>query len=1003
MEGSSLQHKKKEMPSTRVYTCGFGGYIKTVRALFLGASTIALVGASVDVFAQDQETTTDDFDVLEEVIITGSRIARTGYDAPTPLAIIDRAEIDQSGFASLSDVLLRMPSLAVGQGLGNASNSGSNVGATFLNLRGLGVERTLTLVDGKRRVPGSSSASSVDLSSIPPAMVERVEVVTGGASAVYGADAVTGVVNVILKHDYDGFGVSARGGVTEHGGADSQQISMYGGTEFGGDRGHINMAVSYSRTAELDGTQRSFSQGDNSIFFVRNRADFIAGDGAGGSIPDFITYTNPVQSFFAETGTFFFFEFDPIEQRDRWFVYTADPNLREQTHDVNPQADSFGSVFNAISSGGDGFDFTKYFRLRPEQETVNAISNLDYELTENVTVYAEVDFANTRSASPFEPNFHPADGDGITVTRDNPLIPADVQTFMDQRGLESLWVQRTHQDLGTRVTRVERNTVNALTGFKGKIMDKWDYDVFFQYGRQNISSRTSNTLIRKRYLQAIDVISDADTGNPVCRDVAARAEGCLPLAVLGSNDKYATPEALAYINHDLLRETRLSQIVTGAQITGDLFELPAGPVAMAAGVEYRRETLSFRDDGANVLGQLLLNNGSAAIDGSINVKEVFGELVIPVVADKTMMQSLDIEAAVRFSDYSTIGSTTAWKLGGSWSPVDDIRFRVTRARSVRAPTISDLFNPGLAGFSSINDPCDSRNVGNGSSTREANCAALGLANFTDPLPTASTKRIITGGNPDLQSETSNSLTVGAVMTPSFIPRLRLSVDYWNIDLKGAIQRISTQDILEGCVDGEALANAFCRLITRRADGVVDSIRATFINVGQMEASGVDFQANYQFDLEQVSSNLPGYMNINLGGTYLEKVDVLVDPTDLSSLLIEAGEVTGVALPKWRANSSITYTTGPVTVNWFINYIGAMNRENQPTGADEVETQFDRIGAEIYNNIFASYQLENGITLNGGVNNIFDNTPPRHPNAFTGAGGLYDTLGRSFFLGISVEL
>jgi len=976
---------------------GISVNVKNKKKAGLGAFLAAVFSVS----AGAQEAADAEEIEIDEIVVTGSRIARSSFDSPTPLTVIDSAVIDQSGVATLDDVLIRTPALAVGQGLRTGTNRGLNSGATFLNLRGLGLQRTLTLVDGKRRVPGTGTASAVDLSAIAPSQVERIEIITGGTSAIYGADAVTGVVNVILKRNYDGFGIRSRVSATDEGGGQTEQVSIYGGTPFSDNRGNVSFSMAYNRSALLNGTQRDFTQGNNALASVRNMQDTGTGDG----IPDFISYRNPVQSLFAETGTFFFFGFDPAINADRWFIYTADPGLREQAYDVNPQTFPNGFVFNAIASGGDGFEFTKYINLRPEQQNLSSMFNLDYELADSLNWYASFDSSNTRTTAPFEPNFHPADGDGIVVSRDNPLIPAEVQQFMDNVGFTSLSVQRTHQDLGVRVTSVERNMLNALTGFRGKLADRWNYDVFFQYGRQNISSSTSNTMLRERYLQAVDVISDPATGEPVCRDPAARAAGCLPVAVLGSNDGIVTPATLSYFMHNLLREMRISQAITGAHITGDLLELPAGKVGIAAGAEFRREKLSFRDDGANVLGALLLNQASAATDGALDIAEGFAEIAIPILADAPFAKQLEIEGAFRYSDYSTIGSTTAWKAAGSWMPTEDVRFRATRAKSVRAPTLSDLFNPGLASFTGINDPCDARNISNGTEFRAANCAALGIpATFEDPNPTSFTKRLIAGGNPDLEPEESDSWTLGAVFTPRFAPGLRLSVDLWEIDLSGAIQRVDLTDIVQGCVDdGPQLNNPLCNLVTRRADFVIDTVRLTSINVGEMTANGVDFQIDYRFDVGNIIDNWPGSLNFVVNGVYLDEVNILIDPSNPDSLRIEAGEVSGTALPHWRGNVNIGYSHGPLALNWFVNYVGKMDLENQPPGDDFVESQFRELDAKVYNNLFLSYQLSDSLRVSGGINNLFYTKPPRNPETFAGGDGIYDVLGRTLFVGFSFDL
>ncbi|MEE9381196.1 MAG: TonB-dependent receptor plug domain-containing protein, partial [Hyphomonadaceae bacterium] len=590
--------------------------------LLLGASLVALCTA-YPAYAQENDdpntavevTTTGDHNSDEErtedtIFVTGSRLARGNFDTPSPVTTLDSELIEESGFVTLSDVLQRSPAIAVGQGIANAQTAGETAGATFANLRGLGSFRTLTLINGRRRVPGALSTSSVDLSSIPPSMVERVEIVTGGTSAVYGADAVTGVINVILKRDFEGLEFDFSAGIPEQGGGgDAQQASLHWGASLFDDRAKLNVGLSYYNSSVLQASDRDFSSGQNYMFFQTN----VPGDSFNGSVPTFSVRRDPTTFLFAETGTFFFWNGSAYE------YYTVDPELRMQQNDAPPFFNGFNGVAgNGWASGGDGFSFGKYGLLRGGFESYNMMSNFNFDISENTSFYVDAEIAVTETESPFQPNFHPASGDSIFLYRDNPLLTPGTTAFMDANGLSSLFVFRTQDDLGVRTTDVDRINYNLVAGLEGTLSNGWDFDVFAQHGKMDIETNTSNTLRRANYLNAIDVISDPVSGDPICRDPAAVVAGCTPLVVLGRNGPL-TQAQRDYVLHTKSTDLIIDQTVLGGQVTGDLYSLPAGPIGAAVGFEYRDESISFRDDPLNQANELLLNAPTEDIDGSFDV------------------------------------------------------------------------------------------------------------------------------------------------------------------------------------------------------------------------------------------------------------------------------------------------------------------------------------------------------------------------------------------------
>jgi outer membrane receptor protein involved in Fe transport len=906
---------------------------------------------------------------LNEVLVTGSRIARDSYDTSTPTTILDSTAIQNSGLSNVGEALLQVPS--VGVGLTSAtSNYGDATGdvSTLINLRGLGVDRTLTLVNGRRRVSGSISSSGIDLSMIPAGMVERIDVITGGAAAVYGADAVTGVVNIVLKTDVEGLEISGRTGFSQDGGAGTRDISVFAGTRFAEDRGSASFGISYSDENPLMGRQRSF--GREPLLTTPNDASTGPDDG----IPDQIH----VDSFrFPNThpaGTFFI-----DGQR-----YTIDPTLRLTQNDR-----VFGGAFGGTASGGDGFNLAEFDQLRVERDALAVHASFKYAMHDRVNLFAEADFA---TVNVFDRRQPPFDFD-LPIQRDNPFIPAELGALMDAEGLAALAVTRDHYDHGIITEQIEKTSHTVVAGVEGDFATDMAWQVFAQYGQMNGDSERLSR-IESRFLEALDAVADPLTGAPVCRSPEAQARGCVPLSILGRNA--ATPEALAYFQHGRLREITNTQEIAGAQLTGSLFALPAGQLKFASGLEHRREGLATRPDGLASTGQLFRFDGDGLpLDAHFEVDEAFLELLAPLARDRTLLHSLDLEAAIRVSDYSTIGSTTAWKLASSWAPVNDVRFRVTRSKSVRAPNLTELFLPNTLVNEFVLDPCDASII-NDNPNRLANCAALGVpAGFVDLGGVGNVARI--GGNPELQEEVSQSLTVGVVLAPSFLPAFSLSLDYWKIEIDDAINSIGIQTIADRCVDLASLDNPFCSLVNRRADFVIDYVDAPEINISTLTAQGVDFQASYRFDA------LRGRFGASLNGTYLLEHEELVDATDRESLIIRRG---GSGYPRLRTNLALRYAQGGLTLDLMTRLIGSMKAEVE---ARPEQRDRNRASTKVYNDLTAAYEFGGSYRVQAGVNNLFNVIPPRIEEfalgggnrGGNGGGSLYDNIGRFFFVGGSV--
>lgn len=934
---------------------------KKLSALFMSA--FAASGAS----AQDTEAVDD---APEEIIVTGSRVARSGFDTPTPITLVGREDIENTGYTNIDDVLLRLPQVTIGLGAQNSFANGE-AGAAFINLRGLGTNRSLVVIDGRRRVSGSSTQSAVDLNTIPAAMIERIEIVTGGASAVYGADAVTGVVNLITKRDFDGLEVAVKGGISERGDAERYSASVIAGTELSDDRGFISVAGSYSRNMPLAVDEREFSD------FCMQTAVNPENTGPNDGIFDNITHRDTVVPILSAHGSF---EIGGI-------AYTYDPVARPFNNELDLHA--FASI------GTDGRCTTADQTIvRPKQDTLSMFSKFEYSVLEDTSYFLDVDFASTETVDPERWLFDLVGSiypNGLILNRDNPLLPESVTELMDAAGQTELVYNGTYYNHGRLSRFYDRDSYTVVTGLEGTVAERWEWNLFYQYGEFEDNITQINTRILSNFLNAVDVIADPNTGEPVCR---SGAPGCVPIQIIGGGE--LTPAQREYAFYDKLQSVRNTQTIYGVQVTGDLFELPAGSLGMALGAEYREETIRLREDKLFLQGDAFpAPPGFEPLDASLNVSEVYAELVVPVLRDAFISQQLELELAARYSDYNTIGETTAWKFGINWAPINDVRFRSTISRSVRAPNLNELFGPlnGVFTFTDDIDPCRPEGI-TANPQRTENCRTLGVPEDYNPDVGEGVFTTLSGGNPDLSEETADTWTAGAIWTPEFLPRLSFSADYWNIEIDGAIGRLSAIQVLNRCVDSETIDNIFCDQVTRGPDFFITGLNSRDLNIGSLSASGIDFAGSYTLDMRG-----GGALGIDFNATYLTEHERQVDATDPSSLDVSLGEVEN---PEWRANVALNYSNGPFSGILNTRYFDNVKQDVQ--FSDEF-LDSNEISSRTYHDLVLRYVYADSFEFLFGINNILDVEPPHNnPEVYNGRrlGSNYDVLGRYFNLGLTLE-
>lgn len=1054
--------------------------------------------------AQDVPVTAEEEEA--EILVTGSRINRDANEvAPSPITTVTADDVRLTGQVDASEALREIPSLANSGTIADSLERGEGgQGQATLDLRGLGANRTLVLVNSRRHVSGVAGSQIVDVATIPNALIDRVEVLTGGASAVYGADAVTGVVNFVLKQDFEGFDANVTQGISEQGDGRTFSADFLLGKNFDEGRGNVTLGVSYATLGEVQQGDRFFSrdnrQANSGQTYPSPLRRFQAGDISGGATPNFAGYYSidsgryPYGFAIPQPGTAAYnaiftggrtptaaeqalidraagapalaFESFPAFaiSSTSGVIYRADFDYFGADVDGNgvPDCDQsyIGNQFaGCYVSNGDGTvrpfrdgiiaSSTNQFggdgaaeafspqSLIPQNERINVNLNTNYQFSDAFDVFVEGKYVRTRTRSqnPYNTFY-----DTLFVGLDNPYLPAQLRPDAEEAG--GLLVSRDFVNLGPAYTDSERETYRAVAGVRGTFGPGLNYEVATNYGRTDSSVTSSNTVLYDRFFAAIDAVAGPG-GQPICRsDVDPTPyegsvafpviEGgfftfnpgdgsCRPFSLF-SGSTAINQAAVDFITTPTTTRSRLEQYVVSAQITGDtssFFNLPGGAVGFAVGGEYRKERSRTIFD-PFTLGELPANspagpegsfigeisgNQSLIFDastrtfntrGEYDVKEVFGEIRIPILADRPFFHQLEIDAAARYSDYSTVGGTFTWAVNGLYAPVPDIKVRGTYARAVRAPNIAELFSPQQGTTFRPADPCDIAQIAIATdpALRAANCLADGLpAGFEDPL----TARFsgTTGGNPDLSEETAKTYTVGLVLQPRWVPGLTLSADYYNISIEDAIAAVTAQDIVDSCYDATSLDNQYCALFTRNRNAAsptflgLNFLRQTQLNFGRLETAGIDATILYRFD---VGANI---FSLRASGNWTEKVDRFFDPTDPTVVdpeLMEQGR------PEFAAVGAVGWTNGPFTLGYRVQYI-----DGQYIAGVESENALAQAGAagladeEFVHDISFSIDATDQFSLYGGVNNVGNVLPYRNLSAYP-----VSPVGRFYFLGLRIQ-
>jgi iron complex outermembrane recepter protein len=950
----------------------------------------------------------------EAIVVTGSRIARPELNVANPIVAVTAEDIEKTGQVNVTDVLIRNPALTASRGSslsGGADANFGEIGGNFLDLRNLGENRTLVLVNGRRHVAGIPNSAAVDINSIPQDLIEKIDVLTGGASAIYGADGVSGVVNFVMKKNFDGLTARAQTGLSSKGDAASHLISIVAGKNFADDRGNIAFGYEYNNQDRLSSFDRAFS-GDplKNFGLFRNLADFPDDP----NVFDRILYNNITWADSAPDGAVDL-DLDGIPD----FTGSGLPYDR-------------GIVLRSAAGraiGGSNTPTAGYFGdLQPKTQRHAANMLASFEVSPALRLFAEGKYVQTKAFSVGQPSF-----DFFTfLAPDNAYL---INRFGAGAAPGGALLSRDNFDLGIRGERVKRETWRGVIGADGALSDNARYEISYVYGQTKARNTQTSNLIADRYFAALDAVFDPASGQIVCRSTidggaiidpnnfgqapstftAGAGSSCRPLNFLGSG--VASQEALDFVLADNINRSKIEQHVVSGSISGDfgaLFALPGGPIGFAIGAEYRKEK-------SNDVPDQLIQDGSfrdfaavAPSSGKFDVKEAFAELNVPILADMPFAELLSVSAAIRVSDYSTVGTTTTWKFDGIYAPIEDIRFRGSYSQAVRAPNIGELFQPQSGTFAFVTDPCDITRLNDGTATRAANCATilagLGLtpaqiAAFspsTDAQNTTS-RRGLTGGNPDLIEETAKTWTAGVVLRPSFIPGLTATFDWYDITIKDAVNTPTATELAELCVDQPTTDNRFCQNIFRApgtgfvlGDGNDPLQRIGFIvgpeNVARFKTSGADFSLRYAFS----PGEKLGDFAFNLTGGYLDSI------TFVPSIGAETDDdILEAYNPRWRGSASIDWKIDQFSLNYGVTYFSKTRRfttEQLAANPDLSDPKFFFFKERWEHDIRAAFELDSGFEFYGGVNNLLDSKPDFSSLSYPVSG-----VGRYFYVGAKVKL
>jgi iron complex outermembrane receptor protein len=1010
--------------------------INSIRERLLASSMIcgvAFLGLSATQAAAADAAASGE---VSEIVVTGTRIPTPNLTSVAPVTSVTSADIKAQGVTRVEDLLNSLPQAFAAQG-SNVSNASD--GTATVNLRGLGPNRTLVLIDGRRLMAGNPTSSispvAADLNFIPTALVERVDVLTGGASAVYGADAVAGVVNFIMNKNFEGVRVDAQYSIYQHTQTDDAIQSV------------VRNARATAAVPDNFVVPGDFLGGEGSEVSIVMGVN--APDGKG-NITAYATHVqiNPV------TANNFDYTACSLNSGTTFAAAgcggsgTAYP-ARIGSYIVDPSGP--GNTFR-VRNASDVYNFapTNYLQRPDQRYGMGAFAH--YEINPHFQAYTDLMFMDDNSTAQIAPGgifaaTGPGPGGAFFINCDNPLMSAQQASFSTPTtpalctpaqvaaGTNvPVQISRRNIEGGGRLTIFDHQEQRYVIGLKGDIAGDWSYDAFLQYGKTSLNTQQSANFLTSRIENALIVKKNA-AGQIVCQSVIDGTDpACVPYNIFQVGG--VTSAALNYLQAPTFSTGNIIEQIANVNVVGSLPDTIKSPWAMdkigvSLGAEYRREHLDSVSDVAQASGDV---NGNGAanppVNGGYDVYELFGEARVPLVQDMPFAKDITAELAYRFSDYSNAGTTNTYKVSGDWTIIDGLRVRAGYNRAVRAPNVVELFSPQNVILDGTVDPCAGLTASN---PLVARCATLfGLTTqqvlALEPDP-AKQYNGLTGGNPNLKPETSDTYTAGLVWQPSFVPGLNLTIDYFDITVTNYISNIGANTILNGCVNGTN--PEFCSLVHRDSIGSIRSstgyIIDTELNQGGLHTDGVDVSAGYHTGLDTFGIQNMGSISVNLVGTWLDKLETTVldgdAPIDCAGYYGSTCSSLGGSNspnPHWRHKMRVTWNTpfefGPfggvgLSAQWrYYSSVDLDATSSDPRLAGDVPATDAKLGARSYLDVLATFKVKDNYSFRIGVNNVLDKDPP-----LTGANNcpagpcnqnvyaqMYDTLGRYIFVGLTAD-
>ena len=912
---------------------------------------------------------------VTEVVVTSSRIVRNGFQAPTPTTVLGVEDLQRAAPINLADELNELPALAGSTRMNTSSVSAGVAGMNVLNLRNLGLTRTLVLLDGQR-IPASNTSGYVDANTIPNALVKRVDIVTGGASAAWGSDAVGGVVNFVLDKDFTGLKGELSGGMTTYGDDPNAKVSVAAGTGFASDRGHFMFSAEEEYNAGIEGLPRPWYVGakevPNPAYAVGNGQPFLLNRthvGYTEAAPGAIVYSGPL------TGLYFGPNGVPLQ-------------VQPGTITSNPFMVGGGWQTTDFGNGPQSLD--------PQTNRQSIFMRASYDVAHNVQVWSQFSYTNSNAFAASSPQYSIG---GISISINNAFLPASVVSAMQANKVTTLAVGSWNQAIGAIPYWSDHQLFRYNVGADGKfnaLGKDWSWDTFADINISNISQRMYIP-INANYTNAINAVVGPG-GQIMCASTVTNpTNGCQPLNILGTG--VASQAGLNYVNGWAAYNGQIQQSEFSGTLHGEPASTWAGPISVALGIEHRREAETGVGDPISAQNGFFEGNYKG-LHGAFDVTEGFFEAVVPLAKDAFLAKSIDFDGAVRQTDYSTSGMATTWKVGGTWAPIEDIKFRVTESLDIRAGGLSDLFQNTTA-TSSVQDP---------------------FLNNVNTNIFQTTK-----GNATIKPEQGKTTDLGVVFQPRFLPGLSFSTDYWDINITNAINSLSASQEVNECYAG---VTSLCQYIIRGATGPngpavggqITQIIVTPINIAYAHARGLDLEAGYRFQASEVFhwfgdgtvSHWLGEGQFALRGLVTHYLESVTNTGAIGALTISALGANN-ALPYWHYLTSATYSNGPLTTAITARGIsdGLVGGANIQCASacplynpsfPTIDNNFEK-GA-LYFDMSLSYKFKPGMEGFFVVNNVANAYPAPYPNTTSigseqmGVSALYyDVIGRSFRGGV----